>query len=148
MGTAITTLVRKADHEPAKEVGFRHLWGQAKLSDLTATAEMGPDELYDSIEPNQALGLPFARIAVVDGWPDWPALPDLFPVWFSGVVTSRDEILVDVDLDRLQERVITYFNQGLSHDEIARRYPRVMTDTRRFDARSVRDRLLRRGGRI
>ena len=39
-----------------------------------------------------------------------------------------------------------YFNQGLSHDEIARRYPRVMTDTRRFDARSVRDRLLRRGG--
>ena len=39
VGTAITTLVRKADHKPAKEVGFRHLWGQAKLSDLTATAE-------------------------------------------------------------------------------------------------------------
>ena len=64
VGTAITTLVRKADHKPATEVGFRHLWGQAKLSDLTATAEMGPDELYDSIEPNLALGLPFARIAV------------------------------------------------------------------------------------
>ena len=146
VGTAITTLVRKTDHKPATEVGFRHLWGQTKLSDLTATAEAGPDELYDSVEPNLTLGLPFAPVAVVDGWPDWPALPDLFPVWFSGVVTSRDEFLVDVDLDRLQERVITYFNQGLSHDEIARRYPRVMTDTRRFDARSVRDRLLRRGG--
>ena len=146
VGTAITTLVRKADHEPAKEVGFRHLWGQAKLSDLTATAEAGPHELYDAIEPNLALGLPFVRMAVGDGWPNWPALPELFPVWFSGVVTSRDEFLVDVDLDRLQKRVITYFNQGLSHDEIARRYPRVMTDTRRFDARSVRDRLLRRGG--
>ena len=43
VGTAITTLVRKADHKPAKEVGFRHLWGQTKLSDLTATAEAGTD---------------------------------------------------------------------------------------------------------
>ena len=146
VGTAITTLVRKADHLPSKTVGFRHLWGQAKREELTATAQAEPDELYDSFEPNLALGLPFARMAVGDGWLDWPALPDLFPAWFSGVVTSRDEFLVDVDLDRLQEGVITYFNQGLSHDEIARRYPRVMTDTRRFDARSVRDRLLKRGG--
>ena len=44
VGTAITTLVRKADHRPTKDVGFRNLWGQAKLSDLTATAETEPDE--------------------------------------------------------------------------------------------------------
>ena len=37
VGTAITTLVRKADHAPADAVGFRHLWGQAKGADLTAT---------------------------------------------------------------------------------------------------------------
>ena len=30
VGTAIATLVRKADHTPAEEVAFRHLWGQAK----------------------------------------------------------------------------------------------------------------------
>ena len=28
MGTPITSLVRKADHAPAKGVGFRHLWGR------------------------------------------------------------------------------------------------------------------------
>ena len=66
VGTAITTLVRKADHKPAKEVGFRHLWGQTKLSDLTATAEKGPTELYDSVEPSLALGLPFAQMVVSD----------------------------------------------------------------------------------
>ena len=27
VGTAISTLVRKGDHEPAKSVAFRHLWG-------------------------------------------------------------------------------------------------------------------------
>ena len=30
VGTAIATLVRKADHAPAPTVGFRHLWGHAK----------------------------------------------------------------------------------------------------------------------
>ena len=30
VGTAIATLVRKLDHAPTGEVGFRHLWGQAK----------------------------------------------------------------------------------------------------------------------
>ena len=35
VGTAITTLVRKADHAPTKTVGFRHLWGpgQARGAD-------------------------------------------------------------------------------------------------------------------
>ena len=30
VGTAITTLVRKADHKPAKQVGYRNLWGQGQ----------------------------------------------------------------------------------------------------------------------
>ena len=39
VGTAITTLVRKADHAPAETVGFRNLWGQAKREELTETSE-------------------------------------------------------------------------------------------------------------
>ena len=39
VGTAIETLVRKADHEPADRVGFRHIWGQAKRAELMAAAE-------------------------------------------------------------------------------------------------------------
>ena len=62
VGTAITTLVRKDDHRPAKTVGFRHLWGQAKREKLTATAEAEPENLYESVEPILPLGLPFARI--------------------------------------------------------------------------------------
>ena len=54
------------------------------------------------IEPLLSLGLPFADLAVSDGWQEWPALPDLFPTSFPGVKTSRDGFLVDVDLDRLK----------------------------------------------
>ena len=114
VGTAITTLVRKANHKPAKEVGFRHLWGQAKLSDLTATAEAGPDELYDGVEPSLPLGLPFAPVTVSVRWADWPALPDLFPISFPGVKTSRDKLVVDIDLDKLRARVKDYFGSTRS----------------------------------
>ena len=146
VGTAIATLIRKADHRPTGEIGLRHLWGQAKPEALIATADAEPDALYDEIKPVLPLGLPFVRTAVSDEWFDWPALPDLFPVSFPGVQTGRDGFLVDVDLDRLRARIADYFNTALSHDEIARRYPRVMTDTARFDARKVRDTLLVRGG--
>ena len=146
VGTAIATLVRKADHTPAGEIGFRHLWGQAKPADLTATADAAPDALYDSINPILPLGLPFVQTAVSDDWFDWPALPDLFPKSFPGVKTSRDGFLVDVDIDRLKARVREYFNPDLSHEEIGRRHPAAMRTTAGSDGRKVRDALLVRGG--
>ena len=146
VGTAIATLVRKRDHEPAESLGFRHLWGQAKPEELIATAEAEPDALYSEVAPLLSLGLPFAETAVSPDWFDSPALPDLFPVSFPGVKTSRDGFLVDTDLDRLRARVGEYFDSTLSHEEIARRHPRVMKSTARFDAQAVRDALLKRGG--
>ncbi len=146
VGTAITTLVRKADHAPAQSVDFRHLWGQSKHGELVATSESQPKDLYAGVAPLLPLGLPFADLAVSDGWQDWPALPDLFPTSFPGVKTSRDGFLVDVDLDRLKQRVADYFDANLSHDQIVQRYPGVMKSTARFDARVVRDALLKRSG--
>ncbi len=145
VGTAIATLVRKADHEPATAVEFRNLWGQKKPEELIATAEAEPDALYSGIEPVLGLGLPFVETAVSEEWFDWPALPELFPVSFPGVKTSRDGFLVDIDLDRLRARVGDYFDPELSHRQIARRYPRVMKSTARFDARAVREGLVKRG---
>ena len=151
LGTAITTLVRKADHAPVTEIGFRHLWGQAKPAELTATAETEPDMLYDPIEPVLPLGLPFAQTAVSKDWFECPALPELFPVSFPGVQTKRDSFLIDVDLDRLKTRLADYFDAALSHVEIARRYPAAMKSSSGFvvrGARAVRDALLARGGPI
>ena len=110
VGTAIATLVRRAEHTPAEAVGFRHLWGQAKRAELLEMAEAEPDALYDDIEPVLPLGLPFVRTAVSEGWFGWPSLPDLFPVSFPGVKTSRDGFLVDVDPDRLRSRIADYFD--------------------------------------
>ena len=148
VGTAITTLVRKAEHGLAGEFGFRHLWGQAKRTELIKTAEAEPGELYENINPVLQLGLSFVQTTVSKDWFDSPALPDLFPVSFPGVKTSRDRFLVDTDLDRLKARVADYFDATLSHEEIARRYPSMMKTTALFNARRMRDALLKRGGPI
>ena len=151
LGTAITTLVRKADHAPAGEVGFRHLWGQTKCAELMATADEAPGTLYEGVEPVLPLGLPFVQTAVSEHWFDWPALPDLFPMSFPGVQTKRDAFLIDTDLDRLKARIGDYFDTTLSHEEIARRYPVAMKNSSGFvvpDARKVRNKLLARGGPI
>ncbi len=144
VGTAIATLVRKADHAPAESVGFRNLWGQTKLAQLAGTAETEPAGLYDVVEPSLPLGLPFAELAVTRGWSDWPSLPDLFPTSFPGVKTSRDSFLVDIDLEQLKKRVSDYFNAELSHGEIARLHPTVMNPAARYDPVAVRDTLLKR----
>ena len=148
VGTAIATLVRRAEHAPAEAVGFRHLWGQAKLTELTETAEAEPAALYGEIKPVLPLGLPFAEVDVNRGWSDWPLLPELFPTSFPGVKTSRDLFLIDVDRDRLTKRVQDYFDPNLSHEEIARRHPSVMDSTRIYDARAVRETMLHRGGPV
>ncbi len=146
VGTAVTTLIRKAEHAPAGSVEFRHLWGQAKLSELSESAETEPAALYDTINPSLPLGLPFADVAVSSTWSEWPSLHDLFPNSFPGVTTSRDSFLVDIDLDRLKVRVDNYFNKEISHEEIGRLYPSAMASAAHFNARDVRTRLLDRGG--
>ena len=112
VGTAIAMLVRKAEHAPAESVGFRHLWGQAKLTELNDTAEAEPSALYEDVEPSLPLGLPFASVAVNSSWSEWPSLPDLFPTSFPGVKTSRDSFVVDIDLDKLKARIQAYFDSG------------------------------------
>ena len=144
VGTAIVTLVRKTQHSPAGSVGIRHLWGQGKLSELTQDAETEPAELYGDIEPVLTLGLPFAEVAVSPEWGEWPSLPELFPKSFPGIKTSRDAFLVDVDPDRLRERLADYLDPALSHEEITSRYPSVTDASARYDPRAVRAFLLKR----
>ena len=113
---------------------------------MADTAEDEPVALYDDVSPILPLGLPFAPIAVSSAWHEWPALPELFPTRFHGVLTNRDVFLVDIDPDPLKARIADYFSPDLSHEEIGRRYPRAMRRTAEFDARSIRDTLLERGG--
>ena len=148
VGTAITTLVRKAEHAATETVDFRHLWGRSKLKALTATAETEPEAIYQRFQPDPSLRLPFAETLMSSAWTHWPSLPDLLPSSFPGVKTNRDVFLVDIDKDLLEARVADYFDPNRNYGEIAELYPTAMRETSSVpeSARDIRDALVTRGG--
>lgn len=125
-GTAIATLIRRASHAPSTHIQHRDLWGTAKRSKLLKTAEMDPASLYQDYKPMVELGLTFDGASVDFGYFAWPRIDDLFPQSFSGVKTSRDEFLVDVDRDALEGRIEKYFDSTITDADFARLHPEVM----------------------
>lgn len=153
IGTSIALMSKMPDaNPPAQRLLYRD-FHQARASErrqalLDSLDAPSIDSGYAPLERNVALGLPFKPAAVSDGWQHWPSLPDLFPTSFPGVKTNRDSFLIDIDQDKLIERIAEYFDANLSDAEIARRYPAAMKNTSsiRLDARTVRDARLARGG--
>ena len=151
VGTSIAMLSKTPTSSSAEKRVLYRDFDQARAEErrralLDSLKGSTIDSGYSALESNIELGLPFKPMAVSDDWHDWPSLTDLFPVSFPGVKSSRDPFLVDVDLDRLKTRVTDYFDADLGHEEITRLYPAVMKATARFDATSVRNTLLTRGG--
>ena len=146
VGTAIALLVRREPHRGQPTVRFRHLWGKSKRAQLAEMAGQQQDEAtYTRLAPEVDLGFPYLPLRFDLDYPRWPALPDLFPVSFPGVKTSRDDVVVDVDRERLIRRMEQYFDPAVSHEEMRRIAPGAMASTARFEAEAVRDRLRKRG---
>ncbi len=144
VGTAVATLVRKRQHDRVDGVRFRNLWGKGKRAELVATLA-SPDSLYEQVAPSVDLGFPFAPMVSGQDYFGWPSLPELLPRSFPGVKTSRDDVVVDIDRDRLVQRMERYFDPQVSHDEMRRIAPGAMESTARFKAEQVRDSLRKRG---
>lgn len=144
-GTAITLLLRKKEHGACKGVEYRDLWGKDKLTALQAQAIPALPEDYTAFAPELALGLPFKPLSVSAAYLAWKPLPDLFPAYYPGVKTSRDEFLVDTDRERLEGRLARYFDASISNDALRGAFPDIMTEASGFAASSVRDRLRKKG---
>jgi predicted helicase len=146
VGTAIALLLRREPNAPTQEVAFRHLWGTGKRAALLADAAQGGTPAgYLHLTPPTAYGFPFIPLRADDAYAGWPALPELLPTYFPGVKTSRDDVVVDIDRDRLVARMQRYFDPAVSHEELRRTVPGALQSTARFPAEATRDRLRARG---
>ncbi len=147
LGTAITTLIRAPDYSPSNTVEFRNLWGLGKRAELMRTAELKPGSMYKSFKPDLSLGLPFVSTSLSKKWFDWPSLPDIFEVYFSGVQTGRDPFLTDIDENKLKTRITDYFDNGISNEDLKNKYSSAMkTIANQEGFFSVRHNLIVRGG--
>jgi hypothetical protein len=154
VGTAIALLVvgahrdapkKGAVREPPLRVRFRHLWGKTKRQQLLESGAQDGKVLYEELTSPLDLGLPFAPAQVDMGYLQWPLLPELFPISYPGLKTSRDEFVVDVDRDRLEGRMCQYFDPKVSDEAMRMVAPVALENAAGFDAASTRAYLLKRG---
>jgi hypothetical protein len=147
VGTAIATLVR-TDAAPARaEIHLRDLWGTGKLAQLQSESRREAEPTYAALAPEPTLGNPLAHRSHSTAYTGWPRLPELFPVSFPGIKTSRDALLVDIDRDRLEVRMNQYLDRTFADDQMATVVPCSMESTARFDAAVTRRVLRDRGFR-
>ncbi|MET0650428.1 MAG: type ISP restriction/modification enzyme [Pyrinomonadaceae bacterium] len=145
VGTAVTLLTRREAHEPNGGVNFRNFWGKDKAEDLLNSSKEVSNHLYAQVTPSLKLGLPFIPLQVETGYFDWPLLTDLLPVTYPGVITARDDVVLDIDRIRLTKRMGAYFDQRVSHQEMSKIAPRAVEDAQRFNAIQTREYLQKRG---
>ena len=125
-------------------VQVRSFWGTGKLKSLAeCDGRSGP--AWQSIAPSAALGRVFAPRATAEGYLDWPRLPELFPVSYPGVKTSRDAALVSLDSAELEERMKRYFDPEVADATIAQEMPALMENSARFNAVQERKEAIHRG---
>jgi type I restriction-modification system DNA methylase subunit len=144
VGTAISLLVRRERHKEANAVLFRNFWGKNKRAELLDSLQTAQPP-YEKLLPPVEIGLPFKPAEVTADYLTWPLLPELLPASFPGVKTSRDELVVDIDGDRLIDRIKKYFDPKVSHEEMRAISPAAVTDASRFEAISTREYLRKRG---
>lgn len=140
IGTAISLFVKSGKGQA--KVLYRDM-NQARAADRRAALLANLDG-YEPLKPVLEIGLPLKPRAISKGFLNWPPLLELFPVSFPGVKTSRDDVVVDIDRDRLVKRMEQYFNPKINHDQMRQISPSAMTSTGRFKAEEARDQLIKR----
>jgi hypothetical protein len=145
VGTAVSLLVRTDPHGDTQTLQFRNVWGRNKRAELLGSLDGDLADAYQPVQPAVELGYPFTPTHAGADYLSWPLLAELFPAFFPGVQTKRDDFVIDFDRDRLVNRLHTYFDPSISHIEMQRVSPRSMEKTGRFDPIAVRDYLRNRG---
>ncbi len=151
IGTAISLLVTKAPKESLEQckILYRDV-DQARASErrqaLVSSLEGSDfDSQYIQISPAIALGLPLKPRKFEEAYTTYPKLTELFSTFFPGVKTSRDNFVIDIDADRLSNRMQQYFDSNISHEHIRQLFPDVMVSTEGFSAEAIRVHLQKKG---
>jgi hypothetical protein len=147
VGTAISTFVRTTTAHSQADVHLRELWGIGKLAQLQQESRREAEPAYVGLIPAPALGYPLAQRKHSTEYTSWPRLPELFLVSFPGVKASRDSLVIDIDRDRLMDRMQQYCGPDLNDAEIGAVSPSAMKRAAGFDPEQTRRTLQQKGFR-
>ena len=149
IGTAISLMVKTGPTHDTTHILYRD-FNQARAADrrealLESLNAPDPRQQYKALVPVAQIGLPFVPRLLNDAYLTWPLLPDLFPVSYPGVKTSRDDVVVDIDRDRLEYRMRQYFDPSITNEQMKQIAPGAMESDNSFNAVATRAALQKRG---
>jgi len=122
-GVAIGVFTKEAGKEPSGKIHYADIWGlrEGKYHTLFETdiddtkwTELTPTPPFYFFNPYEAKLEPEYE----KGW----KVTDMFPINSTGIVTARDDIVIDFDSQTLVERVTEFADSLISDDGLRNKY--------------------------
>ncbi len=144
VGTAIGLMVRKSDRLPQSVVRYRQFWGVVKRADLLASLDAADiNEHYGIVTPLRSNRFSFRSSDVEAQYLAWPRVVDLcVDVPISGLQEMRRGSLMDVDPERLAERMRLYYDPTVEWSTLQDLKTGLTHDGGGFDAKACRTKVL------
>jgi len=118
-GVAICLLVKEPGNSEPASVHYAELWGvrEGKYQTLSETDINGTE--WDDLEPHSPHYLFIKRDETdLDEYMQGRKVTDIFPINSVGIVTARDDFVLDFDEVKLRNRIEEFRGCSLSDDEV------------------------------
>lgn len=149
VGTAVSILCRNDESQKDCVVRYRDFHqadaAERRAALIESLKEEDRRKNYVELDPNPELALPLKPRKTTLNYFEWPELPELFPKYYPGVQTKRDDLVIDIDQEKLVSRMEAYFDPEVSHDEMEEICSRALKETSRFSPKEIREYLQERG---
>jgi type I restriction-modification system DNA methylase subunit len=132
-GVAIALFVKKKGSE--KKVFHSECWGLREVKESWLLGNDVKSTRWQRIQPKSEFYLFVPRDEkLLDIYTEYPKVTDIFPVNSVGVVTSRDDFVIDFEQEALKRRIRTFRDKSLP-DEVIRQTFRLKDNWRLQDVR-------------
>ncbi|MFH1382870.1 MAG: type ISP restriction/modification enzyme [Chloroflexota bacterium] len=122
-GVAIGIFIKAENKTRPCAVHYADLWGLREQKYLTLLQAYIADTHWEELQPNS----PFYFFVPIQeklrpeyetGW----KMTDVLPINVSGIVTARDEFIVDFEPEPIRKRIESFIDKSVSDDEVKDRF--------------------------
>lgn len=144
LGTTIGLMVRKEQRAEVATVVYRDFWGVTKRMDLLESLNAEPFGAdYRMVNPTAENRFSFRPVTTSVAYQSWPLVTEFASEeLISGLQEMRRGGLLDIDREKLEVRIRTYFDASIGWEEL-KKHPNGLTqDAGGFVARKAREKAL------
>lgn len=142
MGVGIWFFIKYRDSQNRKaKVYHAERWGvrESKYTWLEEHDLSNTD--WEEITPKSDFYLFSPRDeATKERFKEFPSVKDIFPMNVTGIITARDNFVIDFDKDALEKRIETFRDPKLSDEEVRERFN--LNDTRGWEMTEARKKIM------